>query len=91
MEEMQFAAVIVLALLLVKLLLLPRRVAVHAMVNKARWLMVGGTGLLLAHFALHNHNNRCHRTDYIQKTLLLLDFRCFWNPYGFPGTCYHGR
>ena len=52
MEEMQFAAVIVLALLLVKLLLLPRRVAVHAMVNKARWLMVGGTGLLLAHFAL---------------------------------------
>ena len=52
MEQMQFAAIVVLALLLVKLLLLPRRVAVHAVVNKARWLMVGGTVLLLAHFVL---------------------------------------
>ena len=39
---MQFAAVIVLTLLVLKLVLLPRKVAVNAVVGKARWLMVTG-------------------------------------------------
>ena len=39
---MQFAAVIVLTLLVLTLVLLPRKVAVNAVVDKARWLMVTG-------------------------------------------------
>ena len=49
---MQFTAVIVLTLLTLKLLLLPRKVAVNAVVGKARWLMVAGILLLDVQFLL---------------------------------------
>lgn len=49
---MQFTAVIVLTLLVLKLVLLPRKVAVNAVVGKARWLMVTGIGLLDVQFLL---------------------------------------
>ena len=52
MELMQFTAVIVLTLLALKLLLLPRKVALNAVVGKARWLMVVGIGLLDVQFLL---------------------------------------
>ena len=52
MELMQFTAVIVLTLLALKLLLLPRKVALNVVVNRARWLMVVGIGLLDVQFLL---------------------------------------
>lgn len=52
MKLMQFTAVIVLTLLVLKLLLLPRKVAVNAVVHKARWLMTTGILLLDVQFLL---------------------------------------
>ena len=52
MKLMQFTAVIVLTLLVLKLLLLPRKVAVNAVVDKARWLMTTGILLLDVQFLL---------------------------------------
>ena len=49
---MQFTAIVVLTLLVLKLVLLPRRVAVNDVVGKARWLMVTGIGLLDVQFLL---------------------------------------
>ena len=49
---MQFTAIVVLTLLELKLVLLPRRVAVNDVVGKARWLMVTGIGLLDVQFLL---------------------------------------
>ena len=52
MELMQFSATMLLTLLLLKLLLLPRKVAVHPVVAPARWLMIAGIALLDVHFLL---------------------------------------
>ena len=49
---MQFTAIIVLTLLVLKLLLLPRKVAVSGVVGKARWLMTTGILLLDVQFLL---------------------------------------
>ena len=49
---MQFTAIVVLTLLELKLILLPRKVAVNDVVGKARWLMVTGIGLLDVQFLL---------------------------------------
>lgn len=52
MECIQFTAIVLMTLLTLKLLLLPGRVAVNPIVNKARWLMVGSTVLLGVQFLL---------------------------------------
>ena len=49
---MQFTAIIVLTLLVLKLLLLPRKVAVSGVVAKARWLMTTGILFLDVQFLL---------------------------------------
>lgn len=49
---MQFTAVVLLTLLMLKLLLLPRRVAVNPVAGTARWLMVVGIILLDIQFLL---------------------------------------
>lgn len=51
-ELMQFTAVVVLTLLALKLLLLPRKVAVNGVVGMARWLMTAGILLLDLQFLL---------------------------------------
>jgi len=50
MELTQFSAVVVLTLLVLKLLLLPRKVAVNPVVGTARWLMTVGMALLDVQF-----------------------------------------
>lgn len=52
MELTQFSAVVVLTLLVLKLMLLPRKVAVHPVVDTARWLMTTGIILLDVQFVL---------------------------------------
>ena len=52
MEQMQFTAVVLLTLLLVKLLLMPNKVVVNPVVGMARWLMTIGIALLDVHFLL---------------------------------------
>lgn len=52
MELTQFSAVVVLTLLVLKLMLLPRKVAVHPVVDTARWLMTTGIILLDVQFLL---------------------------------------
>ena len=52
MELTQFSAVVVLTLLVLKLLLLPRKVAVNPIVGRARWLMTVGIALLDVQFLL---------------------------------------
>jgi len=52
MREMQFTAIVLMSLLTLKLLLLPRKVSANSIVNRARWLMVGGTALLVLQFLL---------------------------------------
>lgn len=52
MEHMQFTAIVLMALLGLKLLLLPQKVAVNPLVNKARILMAGGVVLLGVQFVL---------------------------------------
>ena len=49
---MQFTAVVLLTLLVVKLLMLPNKVAVKPVVGKARWLMALGIAMLDLHFLL---------------------------------------
>lgn len=52
MELTQFSAVVVLTLLVLKLMLLPRKVAVNPVVDTARWLMTTGIILLDVQFLL---------------------------------------
>lgn len=52
MELMQFTAVVLLTLLMLKLLLLPRKVAVNPTMGMARWLMIAGIALLDLQFLL---------------------------------------
>ena len=52
MELMQFSAVVLLTLLMLKLLLLPKKVGVNPVVGKARWLMTAGIALLDVQFLL---------------------------------------
>ena len=52
MELMQFSAVVLLTLLTLKLLLLPKKVAVNAVMDVARWMMVIGILLLDVQFLL---------------------------------------
>ena len=52
MELMQFTAVVLLTLLMLKLLLLPRKVAVNPTMGMARWLMIAGIALLDLQFFL---------------------------------------
>ena len=52
MELMQFSAVVLLTLLMLKLLLLPRKVAVNPAMGMARWLMIVGIALLDLQFLL---------------------------------------
>lgn len=52
MALMQFASVVMLTLLLLKLLLLPNKVVVNPVMGKARWLMVAGIALLDVQFLL---------------------------------------
>lgn len=52
MELTQFSAIVVLTLLVMKLLLLPRKVAVNPVVGKSRWLMTAGIALLDVQFLL---------------------------------------
>ena len=49
---MQFTAIMLMALLTMKLLLLPGRVATNAVLNRSRWLMVVSTALLGVQFLL---------------------------------------
>ena len=52
LQMMQFTAVVLMALLTVKLLFLRERRIKSRPARQARWLMVGGTALLALHFAL---------------------------------------
>ena len=52
MEQMQFSAVVLLTLLLLKLLLMPHKVVMNRVVGRARWLMTIGIALLDLHFLL---------------------------------------
>ena len=52
MEQMQFAAVILLTLLLAKLLLMPNKVVMSTVMGRARWLMTIGIALLDVQFLL---------------------------------------
>lgn len=52
MEEMQFSAVVLLTLLLLKLLLLPHKVTLNTVVDRSRWLMIIGITLLDLQFLL---------------------------------------
>lgn len=52
MENMQFTAIILMALLTFKLLMLPSKVTLNPMANKARLLMAGSTTLLGVQFLL---------------------------------------
>ena len=52
LQMMQFTAVVLMLLLTVKLLLLPGWRTVSREAQQARWLMAGGTALLVLHFAL---------------------------------------
>lgn len=52
MENMQFTAIVLMALLTFKLLMLPSKVAINPMVNKARILMTGSIILLGVQFLL---------------------------------------
>ena len=52
MGIVQFAAVVVLTLLLMKLLLLPAKVGMNRMVDTARWLMIAGIAMLDLQFLL---------------------------------------
>lgn len=52
MNLMQFAAVVLMTGLTLKLLMLPRRVEENGVTNRSRWLMAGGTVLLGVQFLL---------------------------------------
>ncbi len=52
MEVMQLIAIIMMALLTMKLLLLPERAVANTIVNRSRWLMAGGTALICIQFLL---------------------------------------
>lgn len=52
MEHIQFAAVVLMTLLTLKLILLPANVAEYPAMNKSRWLITFGTALLTIHFLL---------------------------------------
>ena len=52
MEEMQFSAIVLLTLLLLKLLLLPHKVTLNTVVDRSRWLMIIGITLLDLQFLL---------------------------------------
>lgn len=52
MKHAQFTAIVLMTLLAMKLLLLPRKVAVNGLTNKSRWLMVGGIILIDVQFVL---------------------------------------
>ena len=53
MTEMQFSAMVLMSLLSVTLIvLLPRRVMTESVLNRSRWLMVGGTSLVAVQFLL---------------------------------------
>lgn len=52
MREMQFGATFLMALLTMKLLMLPIRSASRLSLGRSRWLMAAGTGLLAVQFAL---------------------------------------
>ena len=52
MEQMQFTAVVLLTLLLMKLLMLPNKVVITPVAGKARWLMTVGIALLVFQFLL---------------------------------------
>lgn len=51
-ELMQFSAMLIMALLMVKLLMLPQRTITSPVVQKTRWLLLAGTILLGIHFFL---------------------------------------
>ena len=51
-ELMQFSAVLLMFALTLKLILQPRRVTCSPVVNRSRWLLVGGTFLLGIQFLL---------------------------------------
>lgn len=50
--KMQFTAVVLMTLLTIKLLVLHKRNQETAVASAARWLMAGGTALMVLHFAL---------------------------------------
>ena len=52
MNLMQFAAVVLMTGLTLKLLMLPQRVEENGVTNRSRWLMAGGTALLGVQFLL---------------------------------------
>ena len=52
MKQMQFAAIVMMTLLTLKLLLLPNRLTGKNIVNRARWLMAAGISLLDVQFIL---------------------------------------
>ena len=53
MSEMQFTAMVLMTIITVTLIVfLPRRIMVDSVLNRSRWLMVGGTSLVATQFML---------------------------------------
>lgn len=52
MKQVQFAAIVLMVLLTLKLLMMPQRVSLNASMNKSRWLMTVGVALLGIQFLL---------------------------------------
>jgi AraC-like DNA-binding protein len=79
MEHVQFTAIVLMALLTLKMLMLPGKVAFNPMVNKARWLLTSGIVLLGIHFLLQYalHLREMGVTQAVMLNLLLF-IPCSW-------------
>ena len=62
LQMMQFTAVVLMLLLTIKLLFLRERRIKSRLARQARWLMAGGTALMVVHFAIQLKTGlRLHR------------------------------
>lgn len=75
MKELQFGATLLLALLTMKLLMLPIHPASRLSLGRARWLMVASTGLLAVQFALQYALQL--RTQGLVATALMINLAFF--------------
>ena len=79
MAQMQFSAVILLTLLLLKLLLIPNKVTLNAVMGRARWLMTIGIALLDVQFLLqYTLGLRAMGVTQAVLVNLLLFIPCSW-------------
>ena len=73
MKQVQFAAIVLMVLLTLKLLMMPRKVSVNASMNKSRWLMTAGVALLGIQFLLQ-YSLQLRKMGVVQAVMLNLIF-----------------